>query len=87
LEYQSRPLVKILPLIVLNALGFEDGTATCFVIGVSCDVTRLSFVYTTNLSMRYRTFFFRKAAGLFEILVIVKRKEFTFMETVIRISV
>jgi hypothetical protein len=37
--------------------------------------------------MRYGAFFFRRAAGLLEILVIVKREEFTFMETVIRIFV
>jgi hypothetical protein len=81
LQYKYRPPVKILHLIALIALGFEAVTAKCFVIGVSCDVTRFSSAYTTNASMRYGTFFFRKATGLFEILVIVKRKEFTFMET------
>ena len=68
-------------------MGFEAVTATYFVIGVSCDVTRFSFAYTTNASMRYGTLSFRKAAGLYKILVIVKRKEFKFMENVIRIFV
>jgi hypothetical protein len=74
LEYKYRPPVKIPPLIALIALEFEAVTATYFVIGVCCDVKRLSFVDTTQASMRYGTFFFRKAADLFEILVIVKRK-------------
>lgn len=64
LQYKYRPPVKILPLIVLIALGFEAVTATYFVIGVSCDVTRFSFACTTNASMRCGTFFFREAAGL-----------------------
>jgi len=87
LQYKYRSPVKIFPLIILNALGFEDRTATYFVIGVSCDVTRFSFADTTNASMRYGTFFFRKAADVFEILLIDKRKESTFMETVVRIFV
>jgi len=88
LQYKyAPPPFKNLHLIVLIALGFEAVTATYFMIGVSCDVTRFSFAFTTNASMRCGTFFFREAAGLFEILVIVKRKEFTFMEIVNRIFV
>ena len=87
LQYKYRPTVKILPLIVLIAIGFEAVTATYFVIGVSCDVMRFCFAYTTNVSMRYSTVFFREAAGLFKMLVIVKRKEFKFMANVIQIFV
>jgi hypothetical protein len=64
-----------------------DVTATYFVIGVNCDVTPFIFADTANGSMRYGTLFFRKAAGLFEILMIVERKTSTFMEIVIRIFV
>jgi len=56
LQYKYRPPVKILPLIVLIALGFEAVTATYFVIGVSCDVTGFSFAYTKNSSKRCGTF-------------------------------
>jgi len=54
LQEKYSPPVKILPLIVLIALGFEAVTAVYFVIGVSCVVTRFSIAYTTNDSMSCR---------------------------------